>query len=111
MWDKERIVVLTKAANGSGRLPAVWKRARHGVIRKLGTDCYPKPKAYHCISLQSNMEPVIVKVVAQPVSEEVKRRELLSDRHFGNRMGQTAINVVVVIVDRAHAAWTNRRIT
>jgi len=36
MWDKERIMRLTRAAIRTGRQPAVWKRASGVVIRKPG---------------------------------------------------------------------------
>jgi len=49
----------------------------------------------------------VEKVTAELLSEEAKRRGLLSDRQFGSRKGRSAINAVAIVVDRAHAAWTN----
>jgi len=45
------------------------------------------------------------------MSEEAERRGLLSDRQFGNKEGRTAIDGAAIMVDRAHAAWTNGHTT
>jgi hypothetical protein len=110
-WDKERIVRLTRAAIRTGRHPAVWKRASGVVIRKPGKDDYTKLKAYRSISLLSCMGKVVEKVVAELLSEEAERRGLLSDGQFGSRKGRSAIDAAAIMVDRAHAAWTNGHIT
>jgi len=94
-----------------GRHPAVWKRASGVVIRKPGKDDYTKLKAYRSISLLSCMGKVVEKVVAQLLSEEAERRGLLRDGQFGSRKGRSAIDGAAIIVDRAHAAWTNGHIT
>jgi len=67
MWDKVRIVRLTKAAICMGRHPAVWKRASRVVIHKPGKDDYTMLKAYRSISLLSRMGKVVEKVVPAAV--------------------------------------------
>jgi len=110
-WDKERIVRLTKAAIRTGRHPAEWNHASGVVIRKPGKEDYTKLKAYRSISLHSCMGKVVEKVVAELLSEKAERRGLLSDGQFGSRKGWSAIDAAVIMVDRAHAAWTNGHIT
>ena len=109
-WDRERIVRLTKAAIRTGRHPAVWKGASGVVIRKLGKEDYTKLKPYRSISLLSCMGNVVEKVVTERLSEEAERRGLLSDGQFGSRKGRSVIDAVAIMVDRAHAAWTNGHI-
>jgi len=111
MWDKERIVRVTRAAIRMGRHPAVWKRARGVVIRKPGKDDYTKLKAYRSILLLSCMGKVVEKVATELRSEEAARRGLLSDGQFGSRNGRSAIDAAAIMVDRVHAAWTNGHIT
>jgi len=93
------------------RNPAVWKRASGVVIRKPGKDNYTKLKAYRSISLCSSMGNVVEKGAAELLSEVAERRGLLGDGQFGSRKGWSAINAVAIMVDRAHAAWTNGHIT
>jgi len=57
------------------------------------------------------MGKVVEKVAAELLSDEAERRGLLSDGKFGVRKGWSAIDEVVIMVDRAHAAWTNGHIT
>ena len=47
----------------------------------------------------------------QLLPEEAQRRGPLSDGQIGNRKGQSGINAVDIMVDSAHAAWTNRHIS
>jgi hypothetical protein len=54
---------------------------------------------------------VVEKVVAELWSEVAERRGLLSDGEFGSRKGRSAIDAAAIMVDRAHAAWTNGHIT
>jgi hypothetical protein len=68
-------------------------------------------KAYRTISLFNCMGKVVEKVVAELLSEEAERRGLLSDGQFGNRKGRSAIDAAAIMVNRAHAAWTNGDIT
>jgi len=110
-WDIERIVRLMKAGIRTGRHPAVWKCASSVVIRKLGKEDYTTLKAYRSISLLSCMGKVVEKVVAELLSEEAERRGLLSDGQLGSRKGRSAIDAAAIMVDRAHAAWTNGHIT
>ena len=110
-WDKERIVRLMRAAIRMGRHPAVWKRASRVVIGKPGKDDCTKLKAYRSISLRSCMGNVVENVVAEVLSVEAETRGLLSDRQFGRRKGQSAIDAAAIMVDRPHAAWTNGHIT
>jgi hypothetical protein len=46
-----------------------------------------------------------------PPPRRVKSRGLLSDGQFGSRKGRSAIDAAAIMVDRAHAAWTNGDIT
>jgi hypothetical protein len=110
-WDKERIVRLMKAAIRTGRHPVVWKRASGVVIPKPGKDDYMLLKAYRSILLLSCMGKVVEKVVPELLSEEAKRRGLLSDGQFGSRKGRSAIDAAAIMVTRAHAAWKNGHIT
>jgi len=64
-----------------------------------------KLKSYRTISLLSCMGKVVEKVVAELLSEEAKRRALLSDGQFGSRKTRSAINAAAIMVDRAQAAW------
>ena len=102
---------MTRAVIRTGRHPAAWKRANGVVIRKPGKDNYTKLKAYRCISLLSCMGKVFDKVAAELVSGEAERRGLLSDGQFGSRTGRSAIDAAAIMVDRAHAAWTNGHVT
>ena len=102
---------LTRAAIRIGRHPAVWKRATGVVILKPGEDDYTWLKAYRSISLLSCMGNVVEKVVAELLSGEADKRGLLSDGEFRCRKGWSAIDPAAIMVDRAHAAWTNGLIT
>jgi len=104
-------VRLTRAAIRTGRYPVLWKRASGMVIRKPGKDDYTQLKAYRSVSLLSCMGKVLVKGAAELLSVEGKRRGLLSDRQFGGRKGRSAIDAAAIMVDRAHAVWTNGHIT
>jgi hypothetical protein len=110
-WDKERIVRVTRAAIHKGRHPVVWKRASGMVIRKPGKDDYTKLKAYRSISLLSCMGKELERVASELLFEDADRRDLLSDRQFGSRIAWSAIDGAAIMVDRAHAAWTNSHIT
>jgi hypothetical protein len=110
-WGKETVVRLTRAAIRMGRHPAVWKRASGVVIRKPGKDDYTKLKAYRSISLLSCMGKVVEKVVAELLSEEAERRGLHTDGQFGSRKGRSAVDAAAIMVDIAHATWTNGHIT
>jgi len=104
-WNRRRIVGLTKAAVGTGGHPAVWKRASWVVICKPAKEDYTKLKLYRTISLLNSMGKVVEKVVAELLSNQGKRRALLSDGQFGSRKKKSAIDAAGIIVDRAHAAW------
>jgi len=110
-WDKEKIMRLMRAPICTGRYTAVLKRASGVVICKPGKDDYTKRKAYRSISLLSCMGKVAKKVAAELLSEEAERRALLSGGQFGSRKGLLVIDAVAIMVDRAHAAWTNGHIT
>jgi len=70
LWkrNRTRIVGQTKAAVGTGRHPAAWKRASRVVIRKPGKEDFTKLKSYETISLLSCMGKVVEKVVAELLS-------------------------------------------
>jgi len=110
-WDEKRIVGLTKAAIHTGRNPAVWKRASGVVIRKPGKDNYWKLKVYRTISLLRWMGHLVERVVAELLSEKAEQWGLQSEGQFGSRNGRSAIDPVAIMVDRAHAAWTNGQMT
>jgi hypothetical protein len=110
-WDKERIVRLTKAAIRTGRHPAIWKLASGVGIRKTRKHDFTRLKAYRSISLLSCMGKVVEKVVAELLSDEAQRRELLSDGQFGSRKGRSAMDAAAIMVDKAHATWRNGHIT
>jgi len=57
------------------------------------------------------MGKVVEKVVAEVVSEEAEWWGLLSDGLFGNRKGRSVIEAAAMMVDSAHAAWTDGNIT
>ena len=101
---------LTRAAIRRGRHPAVWNWASGVVIRKRGKGDYTKLKAYRSISLLSYMGKVVEKVAVELLSEAAEMRGLLSDGQFGSRKGWSTIDTVAIMVDRAHAAWTNGHI-
>jgi len=94
-----------------GRHPALWKRASSVVICKPGKDSYIELKAYRSISLLSCMGTVVEEVAAELLSEEAQGRGLLSDGQFRSRKGLSAIDAGAIMVDRAHAAWTNGHTT
>jgi len=48
---------------------------------------------------------VIEKVVAELLSDEAKRRALLSDGQSGSREKRSALDTAAIMVDRAHTAW------
>jgi len=111
-WDKERFVRMTSAAIRAGRHPAVWKWASAVVICKPGKDDCTKLKANRSISLvRGCMGKVVEKVATELLSDEAERGGLLSDGQFGSRKGRSAIDAAPIMVDRAHAAWTNGHIT
>ena len=90
-----------------GRHPAVWKRDSGVVIRKPATDDYTKLKVYRSISQPSGMGQLVDKVAAELLSEEAARSGLLSDGQFRSRKGRSVIDAAAIMVDRAHAVWTN----
>jgi hypothetical protein len=57
------------------------------------------------------MGKVVEKVAAELLSVEAERRGQMSHGQFGSRKGRSAIDAAAIIVDRAHAAWTNGHIT
>jgi len=101
---------LMRVAIRTGRHPVVSKWASGVGIRKPGKDDFSKLKAYCFISLLSCMGTEVEKVAAELWSEKANRRGLLSDGHFGSRNGRSAIDAAAIMVDRAHAAWTNGHI-
>jgi len=101
---------LMKGAIGMGRHPAGWKGACSMMIRKPGKQEYTKLNAYRSITLLSFMVKVVEQEAAELLPDEAKTRELLSDRQFGSSRGQSAIDAVAIMVDKAHAAWTNGHI-
>jgi len=98
-------VRLTKVAIRTGRHPSVWKRASGMVIRKPGKDDHTQLKAFPSILLSSCMGKVVEKVVAELLSDEPERGELLSDGKCVSSRGRSAIDAAAIMVDRAHAAW------
>jgi len=81
------------------------------VIRKPGKDDSTNLKAIRTILLLRYMGKVVEKVSVELLSEEGKRRGLLSDGQFGSIKGWSAITAVAIMVDRAHAAWTHGHMT
>jgi hypothetical protein len=75
------------------------------VIRKPRKEDYTKLKSYRTISLLSVMGSVIEKVVAELLSDEAKRRSLLSDGQFATRKKRSAIDAAAIMADKAHSAW------
>jgi hypothetical protein len=49
-------------------------------------------------------------VVAELLSDEAESRGLLSYGQFGSRRGQSVIDAVAIMVDRAYAAWRDGHI-
>jgi len=45
-------------------------------------------------------------MVADILADEAERRGLLSDGQFGSRKRQLAIGAAAIMVEKAHAAWT-----
>jgi hypothetical protein len=105
-WDKERIVRLMRAAIGTGRHPAVWKRASGVVIRQSGKDDYTKLKAYGSILLLSCMGKEVEKVAMELLPEQAEKRGPMSSGQFGSRKGLSAIDAAAIMIDRAHTGWT-----
>ena len=56
------------------------------------------------------MGMVVEKVVAEQLSKQAERKGQLSDGQFGNRKGRSVMNAAAIMVDRAHAAWTDSNI-
>jgi len=81
------------------------------MIRTPGKDDCTKLKVYRTIWLLSCLGKVVEKVVAELLSDEAEWRWLLSDGQFGNRKGRSASDAAAMVVDRAHAAWTDGNIT
>jgi hypothetical protein len=73
---------------------AVWKNGSSVVIWKPTKDNYMKLKAYRSESLLSCIGHVVEKVVAEVLSQEAKRRGLLSDRQFWSRKPRLVIAAV-----------------
>jgi hypothetical protein len=109
-WDEQRIVGSTNVASRMTRHPAVWKLPSGVMIQKPRKDNCMKLKVYRSISLLSWMGKGFKKVVAELLSEDGKRRGLLSNGEFGSWKGQSAIDAVANMVGRHHAAWTNGHI-
>lgn len=57
------------------------------------------------------MGQVVDTVLAEPLSAEAETGGPLSDGQFGSRKQWSAINPVLIIVERANVAWTNGLIT
>jgi len=110
-WDKEKIVRLMRTAICTGRHPPGWKWVSSVAICNPSKDDYTKLKAYRSRLLLSCMGIVVEKELAELLSEEAKRRWLLSNGQFGSRKGQSAIDASGIMVDRAHAARANGHIT
>jgi len=51
------------------------------------------------------MGKVVETVVAEPLSDEAKRRALLSDGQFGSRKKRSAIDAAAIMVDTVQASW------
>jgi hypothetical protein len=56
------------------------------------------------------MGKVVEIVTAELLSKEAESRRLLSGRQFGSKKGRSAIDAAAIMVNRAHAAWTNGQI-
>jgi len=94
------------AAIQMGRHPVISKRARGVLICKPGKDDIAKLKAFRSISPHSRLGTVVDIVAAELLPDDAERYGLLSDGQFGSRKGQSAIDAVAIIVNRAHGAWT-----
>jgi len=57
------------------------------------------------------MVNLVEKVVPQLLSDEAKRRALLSDGQFGSSKNRSAFDAAAIMVDRAHAVWNEGNIT
>lgn len=68
-------------------------------------DNYVQLQTYCSITLMSCIGKVVKTVFAELVSEDGERRELLSDRQFGSRKGQSTMDAATHMVDKSHAAW------
>ena len=104
-WGWPRRPFAWKDTQQYGSVPAVWW------FSSQEKEDYTKLKAYSSILLHRCMGKVVEKVVAELLSEEVQRCGLLSDRQFRSRKEQSAIDAAAIMVNRAHAAWTNGHMT
>jgi hypothetical protein len=73
-------------------------------IHKPGRDDFVQLKADCSSSLMSCMGNVVHTVVAEQLSDEGEKRELMSNRQFGSRIRWSAIDAAAIIVAREHAA-------
>jgi len=98
-----QIIVLSIAAVQKTGHATDWKAAPGVEIREPRKEDYRKLKSYSTISLLMCMGNVVDKVVPVPLSNEGKRRVLLSHDLFVSRKKKLAIDVATILIYRAYS--------
>jgi hypothetical protein len=98
-----------KAVIRTGRHPVVLKQIRVVIICQPGKDVYMKLPVNHSKSLLSCIGKVVKRVVAKLLAQEAERRRILGDGQNGSSNGFLSIDVVAIMVDRAHTVCREGR--
>jgi hypothetical protein len=109
-WDETRMVALVRACIRLGLHPRTWKMARGITIPKPGKSDYGLAKSYRVISLLNCLGKVVEKVVANMLSFETDRGNLLHPGQYGGRRGRSAVDAAGVLMSVVQEAWSRGKV-
>jgi ribonuclease HI len=109
-WDEERVTALVRACIRLGLHPRAWKMAMGVTIPKPGKSDYGLAKSYRVISLLNCLGKVVEKVIANMLSEDTDRGNLLHPGQYGGRRGRSAVDAAGVLMSTVQEAWSRGKV-
>jgi len=112
--DDILVPILLQIYNGILQLeeyPKQWCIFTTVVLRKPGKPAYDVPKAYRPITLLNTMGKVITMIIAEEISNIVKKEGLLPVNHFGGRPSHTMMDTIHLLIHRIKEAWRRGKVT
>jgi len=115
-WQKTWPVVedyvynLFAASLRTAYIPTQWRTARIIPLRKEGKGDYTQPAAYRPISLLSTLGKILEAVVAERLSYLDDKHGLLPKAHHGARKQRSTTDALLVLAEKVHRAWKEKRI-
>jgi ribonuclease HI len=90
---------------------APWKCFTTVVLRKPGKPRYDVPKAYRPIALLNTMWKVLTAIVAEQLTHDTEKYQLLPANHFGGRPGRTTTDAMHLLTHKIKASWRKGKVT